>query len=298
MSGFEVGFVGLGVMGAPMVRNLLRAGRRVAVHDIDPVRVEEMQVHGSVALDLARMARECPVVMLMLPDGSLVSEVLFGVGGLAEALQPGSTVVDMSSVTPVESRDSHDRLRDRGVKFLDAPVSGGEPKALDGTLAFMVGGSEDALEAVRPLLEQMGSTVTMVGPSGSGSVAKLANQIVVNLNIAALGEALVFATKAGVDPAKVVEAISGGLAGSAVMAAKAPMMLARDFRPGGTIAVNHKDVRNVLRTAQDLAVPVPMSAQLFEVMQALKVRGLLGEDHAALVKHAERLADVEVTHPA
>ncbi len=293
MSTPDVGFVGLGIMGRPMARTLLRAGRGIAVHDVDPGPVRQLQDEGAEALGLTAMGRSCPVVLLVLPNGTLVADVLFGDGGLAEGLSPGAVVVDMSSVTPAESRDCHDRLRDQGVDFLDAPVSGGEPKAADGTLAFMVGGREEALETVRPLLMQMGSSVTFIGPAGSGSVAKLANQIVVNLTISALGEALVFATKAGVDPGKVVDAIRGGLAGSAVMDAKAPMILDRDFRPGGKIAVNHKDLRNVLRTAHELDIPVPMSAQLFEVMQGLKVRGLMEEDHAALVKHVELLAGVE-----
>ena len=297
MTGPDIGFVGLGIMGLPMARNLLRAGHTVAVHDIDPVPVRQLQDEGAVARDLVEMGRSCPVVFLILPNGSLVAEVLFGDGGLATGLAPGSTVVDMSSVTPGESRHCNDLLRDQGVSFLDAPVSGGEPKAVDGTLAFMVGGPAEALEAVRPLLAQMGSSATLVGPTGSGSVAKLANQIVVNLNISALSEALVFAAKAGVDPGKVVEAIRGGLAGSAVMEAKAPMILDRDFRPGGRISVNHKDLRNVLQTAHQIDAPVPMSAQLFEVMQSLKVRGLMGEDHAALVKHGELLAGVEVRSP-
>lgn len=290
----DVGFVGLGIMGRPMARNLLAAGRRVAVHDVAPEPVRQLQDDGAEVLDLAAMGRSCSIVLLVLPNGPLVSEVIFGEGGLADGLAPGSVVVDMSSVTPAESRDCHDRLREQGVDFLDAPVSGGEPKAVDATLAFMVGGPEAALETVRPLLMQMGSSVTLVGASGSGSVAKLANQMIVNLTISAVGEALVFATRAGVDPAKVVEAIGGGLAGSAVLEAKAPMMLDRDFRPGGKIAVNHKDLRNVLQTAHELDVPVPMSAQLFEVMQGLKARGLLEEDHAALVKHVELLAGVEV----
>lgn len=290
----RVGLIGLGIMGRPMAKNLLQKGTDLFVYDIAEDPILELEALGAKRALPSVMGGNVDVLLTILPNGSTVKDVLFGENGAAARLRPGTVVVDMSSVTPRESRDCWQRLQAVGVHFLDAPVSGGEPKAVDGTLAFMVGGDQEAYDRVLPLLLQMGANAVLVGPSGSGSVTKLANQIVVNLNIAALGEALVFATKAGVDPEKVFAAIRGGLAGSTVMEAKAPMMLNRDFRPGGKISVNHKDIRNVVDTAHDMDIPVPMSAQLFEVMQALKIRDLMEEDHSALVKHFEALAAIHV----
>lgn len=290
----KIGFIGLGIMGNPMARNMLKNGSELMVFDIAEEAVKGLVEAGAQKATLKEIGETCDVVFTILPNGSIVKDTLFKEDGVAAYLKSGAVVVDMSSVTPVESRYCYDGLKKTGVSFLDAPVSGGEPKALDGTLAFMVGGDEEAYEKVHPLLMQMGANAVLVGGSGSGSVTKLANQIIVNLNIATLGEALVFAMKAGVDPEKVFQAIRGGLAGSAVMDAKAPMIMDRNFKPGGKISINHKDIKNVVNTAHDLDIPVPMSAQLFELMQGLKVRGLMDDDHGALVKHFELLAGVEV----
>lgn len=213
-------------------------------------------------------------------------------------MAPGTLAVDMSSVTPEEAKACHRFAQERGVHFLDAPVSGGEPKAIDGTLAFMIGGTQAAFDAARPLLAYMGTSLTLVGEGGAGCVTKLANQIIVNLTIAAVSEALVLATKAGVDPMKVYRAIRGGLAGSTVLDAKAPMMCARNFKPGGTIRVNHKDIKNVLATAHEIDVPLPLTAELFEIQQALKVSGHMDDDHAGYVQYFEQLAGVEVRSEA
>lgn len=290
----KIGFIGLGIMGNPMARNMLKNGSELMVFDIATDAVQGLVEAGATKATLKEIGEACDVVFTILPNGNIVKDTLFKEDGVAAYLKSGAVVVDMSSVTPVESRSCYEGLKKTGVSFLDAPVSGGEPKAIDGTLAFMVGGDEEAYEKVLPLLMQMGANAVLVGGSGSGSVTKLANQIIVNLNIATLGEALVFAMKAGVDPEKVYQAIRGGLAGSAVMDAKAPMIMDRNFKPGGKISINHKDIKNVVNTAHDLDIPVPMSAQLFELMQGLKVRGLMDDDHGALVKHFELLAGVEV----
>lgn len=290
----KIGFIGLGIMGNPMARNMIEKGSELLVHDIDRSAVEKAVGLGATAASIADIGASCETVFLILPSGAIVRDLLFRPDGLAASLKPGSIVIDMSSVTPVDSKFCCQKLAESGITFLDAPVSGGEPKAIDGTLSFMVGGDEQAYSQVLPLLMQMGASAVLVGGSGSGSVTKLVNQIIVNMSIATLGEAMVFAAKAGVDPEKVFQAIRGGLAASTVMNAKAPMMMDRDFRPGGKISINHKDIKNVLATAHEMDIPVPFSAQLFEIMQGLKIRGLMDEDHSSLVKHFELLAGVEV----
>ena len=290
----RIGFIGLGIMGAPMASNLCKAGYPPAVYDLNPTAVQRLTAQGSRELPPSAMGAECDVLFTILPNGSVVDSVLFGPDGAAADLRPGSLVVDMSSVTPEESRSFSTRLKDRGVGFLDAPVSGGEPKAIDGTLAFMVGGSQDDFQRAWPYFQAMGASALLVGPCGCGSTAKLANQIIVNLTIAAVSEALVLATKAAADPEKVYQAIRGGLAGSTVLDVKAPMMLARNFVPGGKISINLKDIKNVMSSAHAMDVPLPLTAQLLEIMQSLKVGGHLDDDHAGIVQYFERLAGVEV----
>lgn len=290
----KVGFIGLGIMGGPMAKQMVSKGSELLVFDISEKAVEELVSVGAKASTPLEIGEVCDFIFTILPNGSIVKSTLFGEKGAAKKMKSGTIVVDMSSVTPVESKYCYDELKKLGASFIDAPVSGGEPKAIDGTLSFMVGGDEDAYNKALPLMYQMGASSVLVGGSGSGSTTKLVNQIIVNLNIAALGEGLVFAMKAGVDPEKVFNAIRGGLAGSTVMEAKAPMILNRNFKAGGKISINHKDIMNVVNTAHELVIPVPMSAQLFELMQGLKVRGLMDEDHGALVKHFELLAGVEV----
>ena len=290
----RIGFIGLGIMGAPMASNLCKAGYPPAVYDLNPTAVQRLTAQGSRELPPSAMGAECDVLFTILPNGSVVDSVLFGPDGAAADLRPGSLVVDMSSVTPEESRSFSTRLKDRGVGFLDAPVSGGEPKAIDGTLDFMVGGSQDDFQRAWPYFQAMGASALLVGPCGCGSTAKLANQIIVNLTIAAVSEALVLATKAGADPEKVYQAIRGGLAGSTVLDVKAPMMLARNFVPGGKISINLKDIKNVMSSAHAMDVPLPLTAQLLEIMQSLKVGGHLDDDHAGIVQYFERLAGVEV----
>lgn len=224
----------------------------------------------------------------------IVQNVIFGEHGIAKFLETNSIIVDMSSVTPQESRNCALKLSEKGVRFLDAPVSGGEPKAIDGTLAFMVGGKESDFQEIYHLLKYMGASAVHVGPVGAGSVAKLVNQIIVNLNIAAVSEAFVLGTKAGCDPIKIFEAIQHGLAGSAVLDAKIPLIVSRNFKPGGKISINHKDIKNALATAHELNAPVPFTSQLFEIFQTMKVHGYMDMDHGFLVHYFEQLADIEV----
>ena len=290
----KVGFIGLGIMGRPMAHNLLKAGIPLMVNDTVQAAVDELVAAGAESGSYAEIGRNCEVIITILPSGPIVQQVLFGPGGVSEGLSEGKLVCDMSSVTPVESRQCADKLAAQGVGFVDAPVSGGEPGAKAGTLAIMCGGSPEDFARMEPYFAAVGSSWLLIGPSGSGSVTKLANQIIVNLNITAVSEALVLAAKAGADPMKVYKAIRGGLAGSAVLDAKAPMMCARNFVPGGKISINHKDIKNVLATAHELDVPLPFTAQLFEMQQALKASGHFNDDHAGYVQYFEALAGVQV----
>lgn len=290
----QIGFIGLGIMGLPMAKRLLEAGYQLLVNDVSPERVEILTRLGARSAACSQIGQDCGLVFTILPNGSIVQQVLFAPDGVAGSLAPGSLVVDMSSVTPGDSKICAEKLGALGCRFLDSPVSGGEPGAVNGTLAFMVGGDSADFERAKPCFEVMGASATLVGPVGSGSVTKLANQIIVNMGIAAVSEAMVLATRAGADPGRVFQAIRGGLAGSAVLEAKAPMMLRRDFKPGGKISINHKDVKNVIATAHELDVPLPLTAQLFEIMQALKVGGHMDEDHSGIVQYFERLAGVVV----
>ena len=290
----KVGFIGLGIMGGPMAENLLKAGVDLTVCDLNPAIVEKFTAAGAKQGPAAEIGATCDVVFTILPNGGIVQQTLFGENGLASALRPGAVVCDCSSVTPQESQTCFEKLQAMGIGFVDAPVSGGEPKAIDGTLAFMVGGRQADFDVLRPFFDIMGASATLVGDSGSGSVTKLANQVIVNLNIAAVSEAFVLAAKAGVDPWKVYQAIRGGLAGSVILDAKLPKIAARDFKPGGTITVNHKDIKNVLATAHAIDVPLPLTAQLFEIMQSLKVSGHMGDDHCGIIQYFEQLAGVTV----
>ncbi len=290
----KAGFIGLGIMGRPMAKNLLKAGAELMVYDLNAAAVEDLVQAGAESGTPASIGEQCEVVITILPNGAIVQDVLFGEKGVASALTPGKLVCDMSSVTATESQTCYNKLKELGVGFVDAPVSGGEPGAIAGTLAIMCGGDEADFEAMKPYFDVLGSSAMLIGPSGSGSVTKLANQVIVNLNIAAVSEALVLATKAGADPMKVYKAIRGGLAGSAVLDAKAPMMCARNFTPGGKISINHKDIKNVLATAHTIDVPMPLTAQLFEIQQALKVGGHMDDDHGGYVQYFEQLAGVVV----
>ena len=290
----KIGFIGLGIMGKPMAKNLLKAGYEVLAADLNKEAVADVVAAGANEASYEEMGKECPVIITMVPNGSIVKAVLFGEGGVASTIQPGSIVCDMSSVTPAESQECYSRLKELGAGFLDAPVSGGEPGAVAGTLAIMCGGDPETFETMKPYFDILGSTALLIGPSGSGSIAKLVNQIIVTNTIAVVSEAFVFAAKAGADPEKVYQAIRGGLAGSAVLDAKIPMIIERNFKPGGPIRINHKDIKNVVSTAHSIDAPIPYTAQLYEIMQTLMIHGHKEDDHSAIVQYFEKLADVEV----
>ena len=290
----KVGFIGLGIMGRPMAKNLIKGGVDLMVSDLNQEAVADVVAAGAQSGTYAEIGAACDFIITILPNGAIVQSVLFDEGGVASTLTAGKVVCDMSSVMPTESQTCYKKLKEIGVGFVDAPVSGGEPGAIAGSLAIMCGGDEKDFNAMMPYFDILGNSAVLIGESGSGSVTKLANQVIVNLNIAAVSEALVLATKCGADPMKVYEAIRGGLAGSAVLDAKAPMMCSRNFKPGGKISINHKDIKNVIGTAHAVDVPMPLSAQLFEIMQALKVGGHMNDDHAGIVQYFEQLAGIEV----
>jgi 2-hydroxy-3-oxopropionate reductase len=291
----KVGFIGLGIMGKPMALNLIKAGFTLTVNDLNQDAVHQVVEAGAVAAHSAKeVAENSDVIITMLPASKHVEEVVLSENGILAGAKAGSVIIDMSSITPEVSRELAAAAAKKGVGMLDAPVSGGEPKAIDGTLAIMVGGKEDAFESVMPVLYGMGKDVILVGDHGCGVTAKLANQIIVNLNIAAMSEALVLAAKAGIDIEKMYQAIRGGLAGSAVLDAKVPLILDRNFVAGGSIAINMKDITNVMDTAHEIGVPLPLSSQLLEIFHALKVDGKIKDDHGSIVRYYEKLANVEV----
>ena len=290
----NIGFIGVGIMGRPMAKNLLKAGCSLTVYD-KFAKLDDLVALGAKAASSNKdVAANSDVVITMLPNSLNVKQAILGEDGVSEGARPGTIVVDMSSIAPDAAQEISAALKTKGVAMLDAPVSGGEPKAIDGTLAIMVGGDAKHFEAVKPVLEKMGSSVVHVGDIGAGNVTKLANQIIVALNIAAVAEAFVLATKAGVDPEAVFNAIKGGLAGSTVMNAKVPMILNGDFNPGGRVELHTKDLQNVLDTGHRLNVPLPLTAGVMEVLQALISNGMRGLDHCAIVRHYEMLAKVEV----
>lgn len=291
----KVGFVGLGIMGRPMALNLLKAGIDTTVYDINAKAVEVLVEAGAKAASSPKeLAAGSDVVITIVPNAAIVKSLLEAEDGILAGVKPGTIIVDMSSVSPVASKEFAAAAAKHDCPFLDSPVSGGEPGAINATLAYMIGGDEAVVEKMKDVFLAMGKSITVVGGNGSGSVAKLANQVIVNLNIAAVSEALVLAAKAGADPEKVYQAIRGGLAGSVVLDAKAPMMVARNFKAGGTLAINLKDITNVMDTAQSLDVPLILTSQLKQIMHSLKADGHIMDDHGGIVQFYEKLAGVEV----
>lgn len=272
-----IGFVGLGVMGKPMAHNLIKAGYSLVVHDIQPEPVRELVAAGALqGTSPSLIANQCDVIITMLPNSPHVEKVIGGKNGILEGAKAGSVIIDMSSISPLVSKKLSEEAAEKGIKMLDAPVSGGEPKAIDGTLSIMAGGDEDVFNEVKKILLSMGASALLIGKSGSGNIAKLANQIMVALHLAAMSEAMVFAEKAGVDAEKVFHAIKGGLAGSNVLNAKMPLVLDRNFKPGGPIRMHTKDLINVRDTALEIDAPIPLTTQVMEFMKALKADGKEG----------------------
>ena len=292
----KVGFIGLGIMGKPMAKNRLKAGYQVCVNDFHKEAVEELVVAGATAgANNAEVAKGVDVVITMVPNSPNVRAALLGENGVAEGADKDTVVIDMSSIDPVESKKIAAELKERtGMEMLDCPVSGGEPKAIDGTLSIMCGGKKEVFDKYTDLLKAMGSSVVYVGEIGSGNVAKLANQMVVAINIAAVAEALTFAKKAGTDPELVYQAIRGGLAGSTVMDAKAPMMLAGNYKPGFRIELHIKDLNNALNAAHAISSPAPLTAEMMEIMQFLRSEGCDKDDHSSIVKYYEKISGTSI----
>ncbi|KAF0235182.1 MAG: putative 2-hydroxy-3-oxopropionate [Desulfovibrionaceae bacterium] len=293
----RIGFIGLGIMGKPMCKNLLKAGYQLTVYSRTQKDVDTI-VGGSNGKAVAApspkdVAAKSDVIITMLPNSPQVREVVLGENGVIEGAAKGSIVVDMSSIAPLASREIAAALAEKGVRMMDAPVSGGEPKAIEGTLSVMIGGTQADFDECLPVMQAMAASVVRVGDIGAGNVAKLCNQIVVAVNIAAMSEALVLAAKSGVNPDLVYQAIRGGLAGSTVLDAKAPLVMDGKFTPGFRINLHAKDLHNVLETSHELNVSLPVTAQVMEIMQALKADGLGDADHGALIRYWEKLAKVE-----
>lgn len=291
----KIGFIGLGIMGRPMSKNLLKAGYEVIVCDVVQAAVEEVVAAGAKAAATPKaVAEQADVIITMLPNSPHVKQVILGENGVIEGAQKGAIVVDMSSIAPLVSREVAQKLTEKGIEMLDAPVSGGEPKALDGTLSVMVGGKKEIFDRCFDIMKAMAGSVVLTGEIGAGNVTKLANQVIVAINIAAMAEALVLASKAGVEPELVYQAIRGGLAGSTVLDAKAPLVMDRNFDPGFRINLHIKDLNNVLETSHEIGVPLPLTAAVMEMMQALKADGMGDCDHGSLVRYYERLSKAEV----
>lgn len=288
----KIGFIGLGIMGKPMAKNLIKAGYELVVADLVQSAVDELVALGAESAENGKeVASKCNVIITMLPNSPHVKTVALGEGGIIEGAKPGLVLIDMSSIAPLASREICGELSQKGIDMLDAPVSGGEPKAIDGTLSVMVGGKKEVFDKYYDVMKTMAASVVYVGDIGAGNTAKLCNQVVVALNIAAVSEAFMLAKKAGVDPELVYQAIRGGLAGSTVMDAKVPMMLDRNFNPGFKIDLHIKDLNNVIETSHGVGAPLPLTAQVMEIMQAIKLDGCGIEDHSSIVKYYEKISN-------
>nr|WP_024965566.1 2-hydroxy-3-oxopropionate reductase [Pantoea sp. IMH] len=292
----KIGFIGLGIMGKPMSKNLLKAGYSLVVRDSHQANEAELISLGAVSAPSAKaVAEQSDVIITMLPNSPHVKEALLGEESVIQGAKPGTIVIDMSSIAPLASREIHEALAKKDIALLDAPVSGGEPKAIEGTLSVMVGGDKALFDKCYDIMKAMAGSVVHTGDIGAGNVTKLANQVIVALNIAAMSEALTLATKAGVNPDLVYQAIRGGLAGSTVLDAKAPMVMDRNFKPGFRIDLHIKDLANALETSHDVGSQLPLTAAVMEMMQALRADGLGTADHSALACYYEKLAKVEIT---
>ena len=290
-----IGFIGLGIMGKPMLANLMKAGYPAVVYGRSKASVESSVAAGAVVLaSNAEVGQKASIILLMLPDGPQVEEVVLGAKGVLEGAAKGTLIIDMSSINPLVSQKVAAACAAKGVDFIDAPVSGGEPKAVDGSLAIMVGASEELFAKAEPILRNMGSTVTLTGPVGAGNTTKLANQIMVAVNIAGMGEALTLASACGLDPEVVFNAVKGGLAGSTVLNAKAPMLFNRNFKPGFKIKLHQKDLRNALQTAEAKQVFLPLTAEVQQILLSLMGEGKGELDHAAIATFIEAASHVEV----
>ncbi|MFP7332397.1 2-hydroxy-3-oxopropionate reductase [Shouchella clausii] len=295
----KIGLIGLGIMGKPMAKNIIKGGYSdLMVNDLNQASVKELVELGATAGTNAEIGSSCDLIMTMLPNSPHVKAVMLGENGVANYMKAGQVFIDMSSINPVASKEIAAELEKKGIEMLDAPVSGGEPKAIDGTLSIMVGGKQNVFDKYKPLLETMGASVVRCGKIGAGNTTKLANQIIVACNIQALAEALTLAQKAGVDPQLVFEAIRGGLAGSTVMNAKAPMMISGNAEPGFKIDLHIKDLNNALDCAHTVGALVPMTAGVQEILQYLHHSGHGQDDHSAIAKYYENLTGIRIGRPS
>lgn len=290
----RIGFIGLGIMGKPMAMNLLKAGHELWVNNRTESKAKELEAYGAKAVPKEELARNCDLILTMLPNGSEVKEVVLGENGIAQFMRPGTVLIDMSSINPMTSKEIAEELAKKDIEMLDAPVSGGEPKAIDGTLSFMVGGKEQVFQQYKPVLLVMGASAVLCGDIGAGNTTKLANQIIVALNITACSEAFTLAKMAGMDPEKVFQAIRGGLAGSAVMEAKVPMMIENNFTPGFKIDLHRKDLNNVIEFAQTIGAPIPMTVQVQEILHNLHRRGFGQDDHSGISNYYAMLSGTAI----
>lgn len=291
----KIGFIGLGIMGKPMARNLMKKGHTLVVSGHNKAVAAEFAKDGATVFDTPKeIAANSDIIITMLPNSPQVEEVVLGKDGVIEGAKKGSCVIDMSSIAPLSSRKIASELEKVGVDMLDAPVSGGEPKAIDGTISVMVGGKQEVFDKYKDVIGCMAASVVRTGDIGAGNATKLANQIIVAINIAAVSEALTLAAKVGVKPELVYKAIRGGLAGSTVLDAKAPMMMDRNFKPGFRINLHIKDLKNVLDTSHEVGVTLPLTASVMEIMQALKADGHEAEDHSSIVRYYEKLDNIIV----
>ncbi len=292
----KLGFIGLGIMGKPMVRNLLKAGHEVVVFDVIKESVDIAVKDGAKAVASPKaVAEECPIIITMLPNSPHVKTVVMGENGVLEGAKSGTILIDMSSIAPLASQEIEKACAAKGVKMIDAPVSGGEPKAIDGTMSIMVGGDKAVFDQVKDdILLKMGGSAVYCGGIGAGNTTKLANQVVVAVNIAAVAEAFTLAKKANVDPNLVFDAIKGGLAGSTVMNAKGPMMIDSNFKPGFKIDLHIKDLNNALETGHGVGSPLPLTAMVMEMMQTLRADGCGQDDHSALAKYYAKVSGTKI----
>lgn len=291
----KVGFIGLGIMGKPMAKNLVNAGYKLVVNDINPSPVEELVGMGATAMDKpAEVAKAAKKIITMLPDGPDVEDVVLGKGGIIEAATAEIILVDMSSISPTITKKIAAALESKGARALDAPVSGGEPGAIKGELSIMVGGPENLFNEMKALFDVLGRSSVLVGETGAGQTTKLMNQVLVGIHIQAMGEAFLLATKAGVDPMKVFEAIKGGLAGSNVLNAKVPIILKRNFKPGFKIRLHHKDLKNALESAASMGLKLPLTEAVQEMIGSLVARGKGDDDHGGIIQELESHNDYEI----
>ncbi|WP_149562504.1 2-hydroxy-3-oxopropionate reductase [Streptomyces cacaoi] len=294
----RIGFIGLGIMGLPMARNLLKAGYEVTAYDRDAARVDALVKDGGKAAgSVAEASAAGNVVITMVPASPQVEEVVLAEGGVLDHLESGGLVVDMSSITPQTSVQVAEAARAKGLRALDAPVSGGEPGAVEGSLSIMVGGEQDDFDAAKPILEVLGKTIVLCGPVGSGQTVKAANQLIVAVNIQAVSEAVVFLQKSGVDLPAALDVLNGGLAGSTVLTRKKESILAGNYQPGFKIDLHHKDMGIVTDAARTVGAAVPTGALVAQLVAALRQQGDGGLDHSALLRGVKRLSGEDADGP-